>query len=67
MCVCSSSSYCYKHEPHPIGKGGGVATIYSNIFSVFQRSGFEYNSFEVMVLYIPLSSRTNVNDKALLT
>ncbi len=26
--------YCYKNEPHPKGKGGGVATIYSNTLSI---------------------------------
>ncbi len=35
--------YRYKHEPRP--KGKGVATIYSNIFSISQRSGLKYNSF----------------------
>ncbi len=35
--------YCYKHEPHPKGNGGGVATIYSNMFSISQRAGFKYN------------------------
>ncbi len=47
--------YCYKNEPHSKGKGGGVATIYSNIFSISQMIGFKYNSFEVMVLHITLS------------
>ncbi len=56
--------YCYKHEPRPKGKGGGVATIYSNIFSISQRSGFKYNLFEVMVLHITLSKETSVNDKS---
>ncbi len=56
--------YCYKHELRPKGKGGGVATIYSNIFSISQRSGFKYNSFEVMVLHITLSKETSVNDKS---
>ncbi len=44
--------YCYKNEPRPKGKGGGVATIYSNILSISQKTGFKYNSFEVMVLHI---------------
>ncbi len=56
--------YCYKHEPLLKVKGGGVATIYSNIFSISQRSGFKYNSFEVMVLHITLSKETSVNDKS---
>ncbi len=47
---------CYKNELHPDkGKGGGVATIYSNIHSISQKAGFKYNSFEVMVLRITLS------------
>ncbi len=44
--------YCYKNEPRPKGKGGGVATIYNNILSISQKTGFKYNSFEVMVLHI---------------
>ncbi len=56
--------YCYKSEPHPKGKGGGVATIYSNILSISQRAGFKYNSFEVMVLHITLSREASVNDKS---
>ncbi len=55
--------YCYKHELHLKGKGGGVATIYSNILSISQRSGFKYNSFELMVLHITLSRETSVNKK----
>ncbi len=43
--------YCYKNEPRPKGKGGGVATIYNNILSISQKTGFKYNSFEVMVLH----------------
>ncbi len=38
--------YYYKHEPCPKGKGGGVATIYSNIVSISQSASFKYNSFE---------------------
>ncbi len=56
--------YCYKHEPHPKGKGGGVSTIYSNIFNISQRAGFKYISFEVMVLHITFSRETSVNDKS---
>ncbi len=32
--------YCYKHEPRPKGKGGGVATIYSN-FQYFSEVRFQ--------------------------
>ncbi|XP_058637889.1 uncharacterized protein LOC131544010 [Onychostoma macrolepis] len=60
----TSQDYCYEHEPRPKGKGGGVATIYSNIFSISQRSGFKYNLFEVMVLHITLSKETSINDKS---
>ncbi len=56
--------YCYKNEPRPKGKGGGVATIYSNILSISRRAGFKYNSFEVMVLRITLSRETRVSDKS---
>ncbi len=57
--------YCYKNEPRPKGKGGGVATIYSNILSISQKTGFKYNSFEVMVLHITLSREKSINDKSL--
>ncbi len=36
---------CYNNEPRPKCKGGGVATIYSNILSIAQRAGFKYYSF----------------------
>ncbi len=52
--------YCYKK-----GKGGGVATIYSNILSISQKTCFKYNSFEVMVLQITLSREKIINDKSL--
>ncbi len=29
--------YCYKHEPHQIGRGGGVATIYSRDVQIRSR------------------------------
>ncbi len=56
--------YSYKNEPRPKVKGGGVATIYSNILSISQWAGFKYNSFEVMVLSITLSRETRVRDKS---
>ncbi len=37
-------SYCYKHEPHQTGRGGGVATIYSDIHNVTQKTGNRFNS-----------------------
>ncbi len=48
--------YCYNHEPRPKGKGGGIATIY-NIFSILQRTGFNFNYFEEIILYITLSNK----------
>ncbi len=51
----TTQDYCY----YPKGKGGGVATIYSNIFSNSQR----WNP-TVMVLHITLSKETRVNDKS---
>ncbi len=56
--------YCYKNKPHPKAKGGGVATIYSNTLSISQKTGFKYNSFEVMVLHITLSREKSINDKS---
>ncbi len=47
----------------PEGKGGGVATIYINTLSISQKTGFKYNSFEVMVLHITLSREKRINDK----
>ncbi len=57
--------YCYKYELRPKGKGGGVATIYSNIICISQRSGLKYNLFTIMFLHITLSKETSVNDKPL--
>ncbi len=54
----------YENEPRSKGKGGGVATIYSNILSISQNTGFKYNSFEVMVLHITLSREKSINDKS---
>ncbi len=56
--------YGYKNEPRPKGKGGGVATIYSNTLSISQKTGFKYNSFELMVLHITLSREKSINDKS---
>ncbi len=60
--------YCYKNGPRPKGKGGGVATIHSNTLSIFQKTGFKYESmkysFEVMVLHITLSREKSINYKS---
>ncbi len=60
----ASQDYGYKNEPHPKGKGGGVATIYSNTLSISQKTDFNYNSFEVMMLHITLSREKSINDKS---
>ncbi len=49
--------YCYKNAKM-------LATIYSNTFSISQKTGFKYNSFEVMVLHIKLSREKGINDKS---
>ncbi len=64
MSLESSQDYRYKNVSRPKGKGGGVATIYSNILSIYQKTGFKYNSFEVMVLHITLSREKSINDKS---
>ncbi len=48
-------SYCYKHEPRQTGRGGGVATIYSDILNVTQKTGYRFNSFEILLLNVTLS------------
>ncbi len=42
-------SYCYKHEPRQTGRGGGVATIYSDILNVTQKTGYRFDSFEILM------------------
>ncbi len=54
--------YCYKNELRPKGKRQGVATIYSNTLSISQKTGFKYNSFEIMVLHITISREKSFND-----
>ncbi len=56
--------YCYKNEPHLKGKGRCVPTIYDTTLSISQKTGFKYNSFEVMVLLITLSWEKGINDKS---
>ncbi len=52
-------SYCYKHVPLQIGHGGGVATIYSDILNVTQKTGYMFNSFEILLLNVTLSDLQN--------
>ncbi len=48
-------SYCYKHEPRQTGRGGGVATIYSDILNVTQKTGYRFDSFEILMLHVTTS------------
>ncbi len=48
-------SYCYKHEPRQTGCGGGVATIYSDILNVTQKTGYRFNLFKIIMLNVTLS------------
>ncbi len=48
-------SYCYKHVPRQTDRGGGVATIYSDILNVTQKTGRRFNSFEILMLNVTLS------------
>ncbi len=52
-------SYCYKHEPRQTGRGGGVATIYSDILNVTQQTGYRFDSFEILMLNVKLSDKQN--------
>ncbi len=52
-------SYCYKHEPRQTGGGGGVPTIYSNILNVTQKTGYRFDSFEILMLNVKLSDMQN--------
>ncbi len=50
---------CYKYEPRQTGCGGGVATIYSDILNVTQKTGYRFNSFEILMLNVTLSDMQN--------
>ncbi len=52
-------SYCYKHEPRQTGCGGGVATIYSDILNVTQKTGYRFNLFKIIMLNVTLSDMQN--------
>ncbi len=52
-------SYGYKHEPRQTGRGGGVATIYSDILNVTQKTGYRFDSFEIRMLNVKLSDMQN--------
>ncbi len=52
-------SYCYKHEPRQTGRGGGVATIYSDILNVTQKTGYRFDSFKILMLNVQLSDKQN--------
>ncbi len=52
-------SYCYKHEPRETGRGGGVATIYSDFLNITQKTGYKFNSSEILMLNVTLSDMQN--------
>ncbi len=58
----TSPSYCYKHEPCQTGCGGGVATIYSDILNVTQKTVYRFNSFQILLLNVTLSDMQNKFD-----
>ncbi len=41
------------------GRGGGVATIYSDILNVTQKTGYRFDSFEILMLNVKLSDKQN--------
>ncbi len=55
-------SYCYKHEPRQTGRDGGVATIYSHILNVTQKTGYRFNSFEIHTHLINLPDNVPGSD-----
>ncbi|XP_056301953.1 uncharacterized protein LOC130214336 isoform X1 [Danio aesculapii] len=46
--------FLYKHEARQTGRGGGVASIFSDILNVNQRNGLMFGSFEVLALNVML-------------
>uniref|UniRef100_A0A8C1P2D5 Reverse transcriptase domain-containing protein n=1 Tax=Cyprinus carpio TaxID=7962 RepID=A0A8C1P2D5_CYPCA len=52
-------NYCYKHEPRQTGRGGGVATICSDILNVTQKKGYRFKSSEILLLNVTLSDMQN--------
>ncbi len=49
-------SCCYKHEHRQTGRGGGVTTIYSDFLNVTQKTGYRFNSFEILMINVTLIS-----------
>ncbi len=45
--------------PRQTGRGGSVATIYSDILNITQKTGYRLNSFELLMLNITLSDMQN--------
>ncbi|XP_052464754.1 uncharacterized protein LOC128021527 isoform X1 [Carassius gibelio] len=58
-------NYCYKHEPRQTGRGRGVATIYSDILNVTQKTGYRFNSFEILLLNVTLSDMQKKSNASL--
>ncbi len=52
-------SYCYKHEPRQTGHDSGLATIYSDILNVTQKTGYSFNLFKILMLNVTLSDMQN--------
>ncbi len=40
-------------------RGGGVATIFSDILNVTQKTGYRFDSFEILMLNVTLSDKQN--------
>ncbi len=54
-------SYCYKHEPRQAGRGGGVATIYSDILNVTQKTGYRFKSVCTYLSNLIYKSRSQMH------
>lgn len=46
--------FLYKHEARQTGRGGGVASIFSDFLNIKQRNGLMFSSFEVLSLNVQL-------------
>ncbi|XP_057183270.1 uncharacterized protein LOC130549963 isoform X1 [Triplophysa rosa] len=59
---CTPPSYCYMHEPRPVGRGGGVATIFRDLLTVTQRTEHKFKPLEVLALNIivPIDSKKSL-------
>ncbi len=46
-------------DPSQTGRGGGVATIYSDILNVTQKTEYSFYSFKILILNVTLSDMQN--------